>query len=206
MANIFTNTVHSNLNVHAQEFIEAQRKKNSDQLTHCLQNQIDLSTPHPFPQTGAEPAALTTTSPTMTDVSASQPSTYNAPGIITRNTPQNLPAGVVHLLTGVFFLPPQPVPCPAPPPRPVQVAAICCFKCRKLGHMQSHCPEYQCPYCRKYAPGHYQKECLKRAIRMQNTRTTYPCRRALSFSLICYLFLLLVHIRLHHRYRWTLIG
>jgi len=73
---------------------------------------------------------------------------------------------------------PQPVPRPTSPPRTVQVAAVRCFKCRKLGHMQSHCSEYQCPYCRKYAPGHYQKECLKRAIRMQNTRTTYARRRA----------------------------
>jgi hypothetical protein len=44
--------------------------------------------------------------------------------------------------------------------------------------MQSHCPEYQCIYCGKYAPGHYQKECLKRAIHMQNTRTNYARRWA----------------------------
>jgi len=46
--------------------------------------------------------------------------------------------------------------------------------------MQSHCSEYKCPYCLKYAPGHYQKECLKCAIHMQNTRTTYARQRALE--------------------------
>jgi len=180
MANAFTDAVRSNLNVHAREFVEIQRKKNSDQLTHSLQNQIDISASHSSPQTAAEPAASTAISSTITDDPANQPSAYNAPGPVSRDTPQNLPAGVVHLLTGVSFLPPQPVPRPTPPPRPVQVAAVRCFKCRKLGHMQSHCPEYQCPYCRKYAPGHYQKECLKRAIHMQNTRTTYARRRALE--------------------------
>jgi len=129
MANAFTDAVRSNLNVHAREFVEAQRKKNSDQLTHSLQNQINLSVSHPFPQTAAEPAASTAVSPTMTDVSVNQPSTYNAPGPVVKNTPQNLLAGVVHLLMGVSFLSPQPVPRPTPPPRSVQVAAVRCFKC-----------------------------------------------------------------------------
>jgi len=122
MANAFT--VHSNLNVHAQEFVETQRKKNSDQLTHSLQNQIDISALHLSPQAAAEPAASTAISSITTDVPANQPSAYNAPGPISGDTPQNLPAGVVHLLTGVSFLPPQPVPRPTPPPRPVQVAAV----------------------------------------------------------------------------------
>ena len=41
-----------------------------------------------------------------------------------------------------------------------------------------HCPEYQCPYCKKYAPGHNQRECLDRAVRMQTTRTRYAKRQA----------------------------
>ena len=97
MANAFTDAVCSNLNIHAREFVEAQRKKNSDQLTHSLQNQIDLSASHQFPQTAAEPTASTAVSPTMTDVSTNQPPTYNAPGPVARNTPQNLPAPLAIL-------------------------------------------------------------------------------------------------------------
>ena len=121
-----------------------------------------------------ETSALTTVS----DVSTNQPFAYNAPGSLAKKTPKNLPPGVVHLSPGVSFLPPQPVLCPPPPPQSIKNAPLHCFKCNKIGHMQSYCPEYQCPYCRKWAPGHYQKDYLKRAIRMQNTRTHYARRRA----------------------------
>jgi hypothetical protein len=172
MTEAFKDAINKNLNRHACDFVEAQRKKRSDQLTHSLQNLIDV---------GARPPYLSSEIPasvTMTDVSSDRPSTYNAPGPVAKATPENLPSGVVHLSTGVSFLPPQPVPRPAPPPRSIKVAALRCFKCTKIGHMQSHCPDYQCPYCRKYAPGHYQKQCLDRAVRMQTTRTRYAQRRA----------------------------
>jgi hypothetical protein len=50
----FVDSVRLNLNVHACEFIEVQQKKNSDQLTHSLQNQIDLSAPRPYPMISDE--------------------------------------------------------------------------------------------------------------------------------------------------------
>jgi hypothetical protein len=174
MIEAFTDSVDLKLNQHARDFVEAQQKK-SNQLTHSLQNLIDVSAHHSYPlQTPSEAPV----SATMSDISSNQPSAYNAPGPLAKATPENLPLGVVHLATGVSFLPPQPVPCPAPPPRSVKVAALRCFKCRKIGHLQSHCPEYQCIYCRKYAPGHYQKQCLDRAIHMQNTRTHHAHRQA----------------------------
>jgi hypothetical protein len=175
MIEAFKDSVDLNLNRHTRDFVEAQQKKKSDQLTHSLQNLIDVSAQHPY---SSQTPPETFVSTTVTDVSSSQPPTYNVPGPLAKTSPENLPSGVVHLAIGVSFLPPQPVPRPAPPPRSVKVAALCCFKCRKIGHMQSHCPEYQCIYCRKYALGHYQKECLKRAIRMQNTQTNYARRWA----------------------------
>jgi AraC-like DNA-binding protein len=174
MTEAFKDAVNMNLNRHARDFVEVQRKKRSDQVTHSLQNLIDVGARLPYLSSSSETPA----SVTMTDVLSTPPSAYNAPGPVAKVTPENLPSGVVHLSTGVSFLPPQPVPRPAPPPRSIKVAALRCFKCTKIGHMQSHCPEYQCPYCRKYAPGHYQKQCLDRAIRMQNTRTRYAQRRA----------------------------
>jgi hypothetical protein len=175
MIEAFTNSVDLNLNRHARDFIKAQWKKKSNQLTHSLQNLIDVSTHHPYPPQTPPEAPV---SATMSDVSFNQPSAYNAPGPLTKGTPENLPLGVIHLASGVSFLHPQPVPHPAPSPRSVKVATLHCFKCRKIGHMQSHCPEYQCIYCRKYALGHYQKQCLDHAIRMQNTQTHYARRRA----------------------------
>jgi AraC-like DNA-binding protein len=103
MKEAFKDSVNSNLNRHARDFVEAQRKKRSDQLTHSLQNLIDVGARPPYlPQ--EVPASVT-----MSDVSSNQPSAYNAPGPVAKATLENLPSGVVRLSTGVSFLPPQPV-------------------------------------------------------------------------------------------------
>jgi len=88
MANAFTDAVRSNLNMHAWEFVETQRKKNSDQLTHSLQNQIDLETPHLPPLIITRPLAPVITTSTITEVSSDRTPAYNTPGPLASNSPR----------------------------------------------------------------------------------------------------------------------
>jgi len=104
MASAFSNSVCLNLNLYAREFVEGQRKKNSDQLTHSIQNQIDLCAPHPFPLATVGPSIPITALSTVLDVSSSWPSVYNALGSLAKNAPEDLLMGVVHLSIGVFSL------------------------------------------------------------------------------------------------------
>lgn len=42
-----------------------------------------------------------------------------------------------------------------------------CNCCRRFGHIKAGCPRYQCRYCRKIAPGHYEKHCERNPYQHQ---------------------------------------
>jgi hypothetical protein len=55
---------------------------------------------------------------------------------------------------------PEPSASPVIPPH---MNAAECFKCRKIGHFSSYCPEYVCSRCNVRAPGHYPRRCPSRS-------------------------------------------
>jgi hypothetical protein len=57
---------------------------------------------------------------------------------------------------------PEPPSTSQAPVIPPHMSTAECFKCRKIGHFSSYCPEYTCSQCNRRAPGHYSGRCPDR--------------------------------------------